>query len=380
MKIWIIDPQLTAERRLWIEGWVRHSRHQILAFTLPPPPGMPIGLSPALARERARQLARRIRRHLTGSAARDPSRQPLGLPDLVLLTDGLDGLEFVGEIGDLLAGIPLWIYWHTSAMASPKASTSDEIAVEIRTARAVERCVFHGRHQRQDFLSALSRYEPALAPRIERHAAVLPPGFDPLPLPSEARSFREPLVLWILRGEPEGIPMLIAALDHPALRPLNFQVLLLSERPESETPRVQRLPPRPRARILGILSPEASEIRRWAPAARAVVDGSIRIHSPIHLTRLAFEGPWPLVPESSGLLDALPEALGSQCAYRSPEDLAERLRILLADPPPDSREIRQALAAWRWSGMAPRYDELCETALGHPSGPTHTDDHSSRAT
>lgn len=369
MKIWIVDPQLTAERRLWIEGWARHSRHQILAFTLPPLPWMPSGLSSALARERARRLARRIRRYLTGSAIRDPSRQPLGLPDLILLTDGLDGEAFAEEVGDLLAGIPLWIYWHTSAMAGPRVPTPDEIEIELRTARAVERCIFHGTNQRQGFLSALSRYEPALARRIEKGAVVLPPGFDPLPLPSEAQPFREPLVFWILRGEPEEIPMLIAALDHPALHSLNFQVLLLSERPDIETPRMQRLPPRLRARILGILSPEGYEVQRWAQTARAVVDGSIRIHSPIHLIRLAFEGPWPLVPASSGLLDALPETLWPRCAYPSPEDLAERLGILLTDPPPDSREIRQALAAWMWPMLASRYDDLCETIPGDPLRP-----------
>ncbi|WP_322800561.1 hypothetical protein [Thermoflexus sp.] len=362
MKIWMVDPRLTAERRLWIEGWARHSPHQILAFTLPSSLQTPAGGASSLARERARRLARRIRRYLTGSAVRDPSRQPAGLPDLVLLTDGLDGEAFVEEIGDLLAGIPLWIYWHTSGMADPETATPEEIAVELRTVRAAERCLFHGERQREHFLRALSRHEPALALQVEKRAAVIPPGFDPLPSRSEAPSFREPLVLWLLRGEPGEIPMLIAALDRPALQPLNFHVLLLSERPEMEMPRVQRLPPRLRARILGILSPESPEAQGGASAARAIVDGSIRPHSPIHLMRLTFEGPWPLVPASSGLLDALPAAFWPLCAYHSPEDLAERLRIFLTDPPSGSREIRQALAAWMWPVLAPRYDALCETA------------------
>ncbi|WP_376788612.1 hypothetical protein [Thermoflexus sp.] len=363
MKIWIVDPRLTAERRLWIEGWARHSRHQILAFTLPPSLRTPSGGTSCLARERARQLARRIRRYLTGSAVRDPSRHPAGLPDLVLLTDGLDGEAFVEEIGDLLAGIPLWIYWHTSRMADPEAATPEEIAVELRTVRVAERCLFHGKRQREHFLRVLSRYEPALALQVEKRAAVVPPGFDPFPSRSEALSFHKPLVLWLLRGEPIEIPMLIAALDRPALQPLNFQVLLLSERPEMETPRVQGLPPQLRARILGILSPESSEAQRWASAAQAIVDGSIRPHSPIHLMRLTSEGPWPLVPASSGLLDTLPEAFWPRCAYHQSEDLAERLRILLIDPPLGSREIRQALAAWMWPALAPRYDALCEIAL-----------------
>ncbi|MCS7252189.1 MAG: hypothetical protein NZ572_07170, partial [Thermoflexus sp.] len=95
MKIWIIDPWLTFERRLWIEGWARHSRHQIFTFAFPPSFQTTFGTPSPIARERARRLARRIRRYLTGSATRDPSRQPTGLPDLVLLTDGLDGLALV---------------------------------------------------------------------------------------------------------------------------------------------------------------------------------------------------------------------------------------------------------------------------------------------
>lgn len=368
MKIWILDPWLTAERRLWIEGWARHSRHQILAFTLPPSPRMPSGIPPSIAQERTGRLARQIRRYLTGSAIRDPSRQPAGLPDLVLLTDGLDGSTLVEEAGDLLTGIPLWIYWHISGMAYIKTLAWEEIATEIHTARIVQRCLFHGEGQRQRFLNALARYERELALRIEKHAVVLPPGFEPFPLPSETLFFHEPLALWILRGAPEEIPLLITAIDHLALHPRRFQVLLLSERPEIERTRVQRLPPRLRAHILGILNPEALETRRWASTARAVVDGSTCLHSPIHLMRLSFEGPWPLVPAGSGLLDAFPEALRPRCAYDNPEDLAERLAALLWGPPPDPREIRQALTAWTWPVLASRYDELCEPSSSGPPG------------
>lgn len=363
VKIWIIDPWLTIERRLWIEGWARYSRHQIFAFAFPPSFQMPSGTPSPIARERARRLARRIRRYLTGSATRDPSRQPAGLPDLVLLTDGLDGLALVEEVGDLLTGVPFWIYWHRSAMACPKTSTLEEIAIELRTTRIVERCVFHGEGQRQHFLRALAQHELKLALKVEKHATVLPPGFEPFPLPSEDPFFREPVVLWILRGELEEIPLLIATLDHPAFRSQNFRVLLLSERPEREATRMQRLPPGLRARILGILNPETHEARRWTSVAQAVVEGSICLHSPIHLMRLAFEGPWPLAPAGSGLLEAFPEALRPRYAYHSPEELAERLTALLRGSPQASQEIRQALIAWTWPSLAPRYDDLCETAL-----------------
>ncbi len=361
MQIWILDPSATAERRLWIEGWARYSRHSIRAFVLPPSWGTRHEFAPLLARERARRLARQIRRHLTGSAARDPTREPAGLPDLVLLTDGLDGPTFIEGIGDLLAGIPLWIYWHFSAMATPETSAPETIAIELCTVRLVARCVFHGEAQHRQFLHTLSRHEPELARQIESHAAVLPPGFEPFPASSEASSFREPLALWILRGDPEEIPLLIAALEHPALRSRNFQVLLLSERPDLEGARAQRLPPSLRARILGILSPVDPQTPRWARAARAVVEGNPRLHSPIHLARLAFAGPWPLAPAGSGLLEAIPETLRPRCAYNGPQDLAERLAAILKHPPPDAAEIRCSLTAWTWPLLAPRYDALCET-------------------
>jgi len=362
MKLWILDPRLTAERRRWWEGWARHSRHMILAFTLPDAPGLWAGATARAAPARARQLARRIRRHLTGSAVRDPSRQPAGRPDLILLTDGLDGAALMEEIGDLLAGVPLWIYWHTSALASPEPAAPDEIAIELRTARIVHRCVFHGESQRRQFLSALARYDRELALRTGDRAAVLPPGFEPFPPPSEAHRLREPLIVWLLRGEPGELPRLIAAVEHPALLPQRFRLLLLSEHPETEAARARRLPPSIRARILGILSPEAPEARRWAAAARAVVEGSARAHSPIHLSRLAFEGPWPLVPAGSPLGEAIPEPLRPRCTWEDPEDLAEQLAALLRDPPPDPQAIRRALTAWTWPQLAPRYDELCATA------------------
>ncbi len=362
MRIWVLDPFLTAERRLWIDGWARHSRHSLFAFTLHPPSGPFSSFRLDIARNRAERLARRIRRYLTGSAARDPSRQPAGLPDLVIMTDGMDGAVFAEETADLLASIPIWVYWHVSALACPEISSPEARAVEIHTVRAVRRCLFHGESQRQRFLAALFRYDEGLATAIAKSTAVLPPGFTPFPTPSEVQPSREPLALWILRGEPEEIPRMIAAMDHRDLGQQSFRLLLLSERPEIEANRVMQLPHTLRARILGILNPEDPKARRWISTARAVVEGSIRLHSPIHLMRIAFEGPWPLLPSGSTLLDQLPESIRALCAYRDPKDLAERLAAALQGVPGDPQEIRQALTAWTWPVLAPRYDELCETA------------------
>lgn len=363
MRIWILDPSPTAERWMWIQGWARHSRHSLLAFTLPVPSPRAFRLSPAIAQARAEDLARRIRRHLTGSAAPDPSRRPMGQPDLVILTDGMDGMAFREATADLLAGVPLWIYWHTSRMARPGPLPPEAIAVERRTLQAAQRSLFHGESQRRRVLDALSGDDPALAAEIERRGVVLPPGFEPSPPPPAIHTLPEPLVLWILRGEPEEIPLLAAVLSHPDLQRSPFRVLLLSERPEAEAPRVARLPRGARARILGILSPVDPEARRWIPAARAVVDGSAGLHSPIYLMHLAFQGPWPLVPAGSGFLDGLPPTLRPLCAYEHPGDLAERLAALLrGSHPADPQGVRPALAAWTWSVLAPRYDGLCETA------------------
>ncbi len=362
MRIWILDPSPTAERWMWIQGWARHSRHSLLAFTLPTIFSRASWLSPAIAQARAEGLARRIRRHLTGSAAPDPSRRPVGQPDLVIITDGMDGMVFREATADLLAGVPLWAYWHMSRMARPGPLPPEAIAVERRTLQAAQRSLFHGEGQRRRVLDALSADDPALAAEIERRGAVLPPGFEPSPPPPAIPTFPEPLVLWLLRGEPEEIPLL-DALSHPDLQRQPFRVLLLSERPEAEAPRVARLPRGARARILGILSPTHPEARRWIPAARAVVDGSMGLHSSIYLMHLAFQGPWPLAPAGSGFLDGLPPALRALCAYERPEDLAERLTALLqGSHPTDPQGVHLALAARTWSVLAPRYDELCETA------------------
>ncbi|MFN3929695.1 MAG: hypothetical protein ACK4OK_08700, partial [Thermoflexus sp.] len=255
-----------------------------------------------------------------------------------------------------------WVYWHVSALACPETSSPEAQAVEIRTVRTVRRCLFHGESQRQRFLAALFHYDAGLAAAIEKSATVLPPGFTPFPTLSEVQPSREPLALWILRGEPEEIPRMIAAMDHRDLVRQSFRLLLLSERPEIEANRVMQLPPPLRARILGILNPEDPKARRWISSARAVVEGSIRLHSPIHLMRIAFEGPWPLLPSGSTLLDRLPEPIRSLCAYGGPKELAERLAAALQGALGDPQGIRQALTAWTWPVLAPRYDELCETA------------------
>lgn len=366
MRIGLVDPQATAERQAWISGWARRSRHQILPFVLPASGPAPI--APSTFGERAERLARRLRRWLTGSGARNPAREPMGLPDLLLLTDGLDGSVFREALEDVLGDVPLWVYWHRSALAHPDPPPPEIAAVEIRTARSAHALLFYAEGQRRRFLERLRQQASEALPSVETKAHVLPPGFDPERPPAGtpilSRRLPEPLILWIDRGGPEEPDLLAAALTSLGPRPPAFRLLALNENPEAESHRAARWPLAIRERLLGILRPGDPEAAAWASGARLILETARGGPSPIALMTFAAQGPWPLVPSDSGFLDLLPEPLRPLCAYEAPEALAGHLaRVLTAGPPEDPSVIRHALLPYTWPALAPRYDAMCEGAF-----------------
>jgi hypothetical protein len=162
---------------------------------------------------------------------------------------------------DLLEGIPLWIYWHDSALGRRRLSDPSRAALEASSARAADRLLFNAEGHRQRFLTALQAIDPAAAAMGIARSATLPPGFSFPPSPPQ-RTAPEATgwFLWIFRGDPEAIDRLVDAMGPAAAKGIDFRLIALSEDPPQAARALERLPRALRARLLGILRPEDPEV------------------------------------------------------------------------------------------------------------------------
>jgi len=353
MEIWILDPCGTGERRAWADGWARHSRHRIRRLALPPDPLPP---DPARGRERALALARRVRRALTGSAAPDPTRLPAGRPHLLLALDGMDVAVFREATVDLLEGIPLWIYWHDSALGRRRLSDPSRAALEASSARAADRLLFNAEGHRQRFLTALQAIDPAAAAMGIACSATLPPGFSFPPSPPQ-RTAPEATgwFLWIFRGDPEAIDRLVDAMGPAAAKGIDFRLIALSEDPPQAARALERLPRPLKARLLGILHPEDPEVDRWAARSHALLETDPETRSPIWTMTFAAQGIPPWAWEGSVLAELLPD-LPTWRNGRELREWIEAERSWSRIPTRRSPFWLEGLRPYAWPALAARYD------------------------
>ncbi|SNB52625.1 tRNA-queuosine alpha-mannosyltransferase domain-containing protein [Thermoflexus hugenholtzii] len=358
MEIWILDPWGTEERRAWAEGWTRHSRHQIRRLALPADPLPP---DPVRGRERALALARRIRRALTGSATPDPTRLPAGRPHLLLALDGMDVAVFREATADLLEGIPVWIYWHDSALGRRRLSDPNRAALEASSARAADRLLFNAEGHRQRFLTALQAIDPAAAAMGAARSATLPPGFS-FPTSSPRLTAPEAMgwFLWIFRGDLEALDRLLDAMGLAAAKGIDFRLIALSEDPPRAARALERLPRPLKARLFGILHPEDPEASRWAARSHALLETDPETRSPIWTMTFAARGIPPWVPEGSVLAELLP----GLPTWRNGRELAEWIEMERGGAASASSRIPtrgftfwlEALRPYAWPALAARYD------------------------
>jgi hypothetical protein len=256
---------------------------------------------------------------------------------------------------DLLEGIPLWIYWHDSALGRRRLSDPSRAALETSSARAADRLLFNAEGHRQRFLAALQAIDPAAAAMGTARSATLPPGFC-FPASSSRLTAPEAMgwFLWIFRGDPEAIDRLVDAMG-PAAKGIDFRLIAPSEDPPQAARALERLPRALRARLLGILHTEDPEVDRWAARSHALLETDPETRSPIWTMTFAAQGIPPWAWEGSVLAELLPD-LPTWRNGRELREWIEAERSWSRIPTRRSPFWLEGLRPYAWPALAARYD------------------------
>lgn len=368
MHVWLLEPYYTGSHAAWADGYVRYSRHAIRLFQLP---GM---FWKWRMHGGAVTLARMIR---------DGDERP----DLLLVTDMLNLPAFLGLTRDRLADVPVAIYFHENQLTYPlQPGEKRDLTygfINFASALAADAVLFNSRYHLESFFEELPRLlkhfpdynELWTIEAIRRKSQVLPVGVDLRRLDHWAderplSADRPPVILWNQRWEYDKNPLeFFRALYTLAERGLDFRVALCGQNFRLVPAEFEEAKARLGERIIHYGYASEEDYARLLWQADIVVSTALHDFFGVALVEAIYCGAFPILPKRLTYPDLLPPAAYDRCLYTDSAGLMERLTWALTHrAEAQAMSLRQAVACYDWSNMAPIYDSVLEKVLNGLSG------------
>jgi len=313
-------------------------------------------------------------------------------PDLILATDMLDLSGFLGQVRDLVPGVPVALYFHENQLTYPWSPADRDVRqqrdrhyayLNYTSALAADLVFFNSGYHRTAFLEALPDFLRAFPdtrglqhlPQLEAKSKVLPLGLDLRSLDLKAeKTAGPPVLLWNHRWEYDKDPASF------------FQLLFRLQ--ESEVPF--------RAIVLGAnyrgappIFAEAKErlagqLLHWGYAENRKAYARLLQQADIlpvtsrqdffggSAVEAMYAGCYPILPHRLAFPEHLPPGLRAQCLYNTPDELYEKTKsaLLGGRVAGERQEISDFVARYDWSILAEDYDRALDQAqhdiIKHP--------------
>ena len=360
MRVFLLEPYFTGSHRQWAEGYRDHSAHQV----------HPITHEGQFWKWRLQGGFVTLAEDLRDAIAAH------GRPDLLLATSMLDLAGLLALTRHDLAGVPALLYMHENQVTYPTTGrTRREPAyafINWAAVLAADGVAFNSEYHREAFFAALPGFLGACPDRrhldqIEATVAkstVLPVGMDLRRLDAApGERVDPPLILWNHRWDPDKAPaVFLEALLDLASDGVDFRVALAGERfvkqDEEHATAIAALGDR----VVAAAHLPAADYEQTLLGSDVVVSTALQEFFGVSLAEAMYAGALPIVPDRLVYPERIPPGLHDRCLYRSPAQLRERLRSALSDPPSaaDRRVLREQVAGFDWSVVAPRYDAWIE--------------------
>jgi glycosyltransferase involved in cell wall biosynthesis len=351
--------------RAFLEGWKRHSRHQITALSLPP----------YKWKWRMRHAAITFAEQVS-ELVRNGHEW-----DVLFCTDMLNLAEFLGLSPPHICRLPRVVYFHENQLTYPRRHEDQRdlhfAFTNMTTALAGDRVWFNSAFHRETFLDALSGllkrmpdYQPTAAvASIRKKSEIRFPGVEPSP-PRTIRAPGHMRILWAARWEHDKDPdCFFRSLYRLQEQGCHFRLSVLGESfgdvPACFDEARRRLADR--IDHWGYL-PDREDYRQALRAADVVVSTARHEFFGIATVEAAVAGCYPVLPNRL----AYPEVFGCEpgCLYDGTEaGLVQRLlelspRAIRGTLACDAQRLTAALARFLWPDVAEELDAAVDRLRG----------------
>lgn len=364
MRVLALEPHHGGSHQEFLDGWVRHSRHDWTVLGLPPYHWK------WRMRHGAVSLAERLGSEYAGQDW-----------DVLLCSAMLDLPALLGHARRLLAEVPTVVYFHENQLTYPVQQRDERdlhfAVTNLLTGHAADAVWFNSAFHRDEFLQAaeelVGQLPPGLpadlVPSLAAKSVVEPPGIEAIS-PFDTRADGPLRILWAARWEFDKRPEdFFAALDILLKRNVDFRVSVIGEQFRSVPPIFEEARKRLEGRILhwGYQASRAEYIRRLQEAD-VVVSTAIHEFFGISVVEAIAAGARPLLPRRLAYPEILAPLQDSGEAFfynGSVESLANRLGEWAAELQSASRlecSARQAVERFFWNDRAAEMDAQLEKA------------------
>ncbi len=358
--ILLLEPFFSGSHAQWAKGFQQFSQHHVEILSLP---------------------GRHWKWRMFGGAVSLAQQWPTDLDiDLVVASDMLDLTTLVALRRRELQGIPLAIYFHENQITYPWSPTDQDVQLErhneygfinFTSALAADRLFFNSEFHRQSFLEALpgflkqfpDRRHLDLVSQIADKSEVLYLGLDL----QQFNAFREtasagpPIILWNHRWEydkhPEAFYRLLLRLRAEGLP---FRLVVLGESYAKSPIIFKKIETEFKTELLHFgFAPDFETYARWLWQAQVLPVTNVQDFFGGSIVEAMYCRTWPILPNRLAYPEHLAANMKAECLYDSEEDLFQKTKAALSNPPPAEQldQLQNLVARYDWSTLAAYYDD-----------------------
>lgn len=359
MRVVLLEPYFTGSHRAWADGYRAASQAHIIDIW-----AMEGRFWKWRMHGAALEFACRSR-----AAPQDP--------DLLLVTDMVNLPYFLALTRPRFGDTPVAAYFHETQLAYPLAPGARQDLtygfMNLMTGLCADWVFFNSAFHCEQFFDELPRLlkhfpdynHLEVVPQLRAKSSVLPVGCDLRRLDA-ARADAPPrtlppLVLWNQRWEYDKQPeVFFRALSILAEEGVPFRLALAGENFRQKPEEFLRAKEAFADRLVHYGHADAEEYARLLWQADVVVSTAIHEFFGIAIVESIYCGAWPLLPNRLVYPEMIPPSLHAAHLYENFDDLVRRLRDILLHPKPPAPALREAMARYDWSRMAPEYDRALD--------------------
>lgn len=264
--------------------------------------------------------------------------------DVVLASTFVNLAEFVALAGNAVRGVPRVVYFHENQLLYPNRHTADWDLqfplTNITSALAADVCLFNTGWNMDGFLREVPSFlrqfpdhrPKEVTERIAAKSQVLAPPFDPAPFDAAPVTRGERCrIVWPHRWEHDKAPeSFFAAVTRLAEEGLDFEVAVAGQSFAETREAFEAAGTALGGRLAHIGAPESrSAYAALLASADVAVSTAENEFFGLSMIEAAYAGCYPIVPDRLAYPGLYPERM----RYGSIEDLASRLRSLIAERP-----------------------------------------------